>query len=341
DRIIRKREEIKAANEYVKNFMTPKNVVVKADAINFLVRAARQLQRSHQDLPDQLPHLMDEELHPVQREIMDRRHDMVVEFDGGSWDIETFFEKLNETMPADWPDLSNHLSIAEKLAVMVRNEFLFQQALKLGLDSNPDANRKLNQERDRIVANLIRHDVAAAFQFDEADYQQYYQTNRDQYYTPQKLKIGEIVCDSLEHARDLMGKLATGTAFADLAATTPASKPTSSASGEIGYINSADHPDIASLTENMEIGQIADPVLIGGQYRIIQLLDRKPPVLIPYQEIAAQVRNDLTRSAIRDSIELIVLKMKQKNPLSINYELLKALSDETPGKPVEMMAPRY
>jgi len=97
ERIIRKRKEIAAARQYVKALMEPKKVVARASTINFLVHAARRINRSTRSLlPDDLPRFRDEEINSIREQLRRHGSDMIAEFEGGGWTLNMFLEKIRE-----------------------------------------------------------------------------------------------------------------------------------------------------------------------------------------------------------------------------------------------------
>lgn len=332
ERIIRQRREVQLANEYIKDFMAGKNVVVKAEAVNFLVKAARQLkQKTDPYLPGEMPQLMDEEIQQIQEKIHQHGQDILVEFDGGRWDVETFFKKLAETLPRDWPELTSHLSIANQLGVMVRNEFLYAEALIKGVSQSPAVERELQKEQDRIIANLARKDLIDAVEFSEQDCFHFYQKNIHKYKLPEKVKIREIVVATLSQADSLKQRIMSGEDFSLLAKKYSVCKQTAITGGEIGYISVNDSPHLTKYVKDLHVGQISSPQLIDNQYRIFQLLDRIDPQPIPYQDILNNVKKDLRDSLIRQKIDSTVNRVKEKISVWINYKLLenmKSIADD-------------
>ena len=337
-RVIRQRKEAQLANEYVRNFMKDKHVVVKAKAVNFLVAAARKIKkRADSLLPEDLPLLIDEEIAQIRKEIEVHQKDVIVEFAGGSWDIETFFRKIAETLPADRPDLTSHLSIAKKLAIMVRNEFLYEEALRNSLDRTDFARQRLNEETSRLVANLVREDVVNSIKIADEECRNYYQDHLQKYSSPPKFKLREIVLADFSQADRIYKQLHSNEDFAELARRYSIRKETARNGGAMGYISAADHLQIAKMIVNLKVGEISEPIFINGQYRIFQLLDKIEAKEISFQEVADLVKRDLQNERIRQKIDKIVAPLRDKYKVWVNYQLLKSLESEQSEKSVELI----
>ena len=337
ERIILKRKQEKLAQQYVKDFMAPKNVVAKADAINFLVSAARRLEKATESqLPSDMPRTDDEEITNVQEEIDEHIEDVIVEFEGGSWSIKIFFDKIMETLPQDRPDLTSHLSIAEKLAVMVRNEFLSREAKRMGLDEEPWARVQLKREKDKLVANLVRLDIVESIQIADEELDQHYKNNPGKFSSPEKFKLKEIVVATSEEAQAIHQKLMAGADFSALVREYSIREQSAKKSGELGFISRVDNPGIIKQVAHLKIGQLTEPLPMSGHYRILQLIDKLESQVIPFDQIRSRVRQDLWNTKVRIATSNILKPMEEKNKIWINENLLQTL-DLKDNKNVEMI----
>ncbi len=335
--VILKRKQERLAQQYVKEFMAPKNVVAKADAINFLVNAARRLEKATRtQLPSDLPTINDEEITSVQNEIDEHLNDVIVEFEGGAWTIKEFFEKMMETLPQDQPDLTSHLSIAEKIAVMVRNEFLSEEAKRLGLENQPWAKAMLEQKKDKLVANLVRLDIVESIQISEEEVVKHYSNFPGKFSSPEKYKLKEIVIADATAAVKIHQQLFDGADFSELARQYSIREQSAQRGGEIGYISRVDNPDIVSRVKDLTIGQISEPMPISGHYIILQLVDKQSPQVIPFDQIREQVKQDLWNSKVRLATDSILKSQQEKNIIWINEKLIESLESED-KKNVEMI----
>ncbi len=341
-KIIRERSENRLSNEYVREFMAPKNVVAKAQTVNFLVSTARQIkQKTENLLPSEMPQLKDEELQNIQQQVEAHGDDIIVEFEGGYWTLEMFFEKMLETLPRNRPRLTSHLNVADKLAAMVRDEFMYKEAMKLGLSNEPEVKKRLSEETERLVAGLVRMDLVNKVEISESDIRAYFQQHRQKYYSPEKVKLREIVLENPEKAAQTKARLEAGEDFAEMASKESIREETAKRGGEVGYISSSDHPVIAEIAVKYQDGQITEPVLVNGEYQIFQMLDRTEPQPIPYQEIKDKVAQDLRETLIQQQIELAIASVRERHPVWVNEKLLQSFDGGSDEKRVELMRYRY
>jgi len=337
ERILLKRKQEVLAQRYITEFMTPKNVVAKAEAINFLIRAARRMKKAtDSQLPSDLPQLNDEEISSVQNEVEHHGQDVLVEFEGGIWTIQQFFEKMAETLPQDQPDFSSHLSFAEKLAVMVRNDFLAEEARRMGLDEQPWANEQLERETAKLVANLVRLDVVHATHISDDELVVHYNQCIDSYSSPAKYRIKEIVVAGKAEAQEIYQKLLAGADFGSLVRQHSIREQSAANGGDLGFLSRIENPDLIHVIEKLAVGQITAPIAFSGQYRIFHLVEKIPPVRIPFEQIQSQVRHDLWNKKIRATIDGIVNPMSDTYPIWVNEKLLRSL-DQSDDKNVEMI----
>ncbi|OQX87986.1 hypothetical protein B6D60_02820 [candidate division KSB1 bacterium 4484_87] len=338
ERVIRERKETALANEYVRNLMKDKHVIVKADAVNFLVRAARKIKkRTDALLPDKFPELTDEEIQSVQKDVENHLHDTVVEFAGGSWNVETFFQKIAESLPQDRPDLTSHLDIAEKLAVMVRNEFLLKEALAAEVNQIPHVRRQIRKQKMRLLAKLVRADIVQNIHPTEQDFQNYYQSHREKYSSPGKIHLREIVVADSMLAQRIYAKVLAGGDFAALAKEYSMHRETAEKGGDLGILTAPDHPQIAAQVKYLQLGQVAEPFANDGYYFLLQLIDRIPPQPLPFRDVEDLVKTDTKNDFIRKSIAKICSDMEKRYPVNVFEDGLRKIDAQDGDNVVEMI----
>ena len=107
--------------------------------------------------------------------------------------------------------------------------------------------------------------------------------------------------------------------------------------GDIGYINQRDFPKIAELVSGLKVGEISEPLLMHGQYRIFQLLDRRDGRQFSYEEIKNVVKKDLQSLRNRQIINETINQLKKEHEVRVNQNVLSSLKSEKISKRVEMI----
>ncbi len=338
ERVIRERKETALANEYVKDLMKDKNVVVKADAVNFLVRAARKIKKQTDKLlPEKLPDVTDEEILSVQKDVENHLQDTVVEFAGGKWTLETFFRKAAESLPQDRPDLTSHLDIAEKIAVMVRNEFLLKEALAEGLDRLPEVRRQIRKQKTRLISDLVRTDIIQNIRLSEEDIQNYYRSHPKRYSSPEKFHLREIVLPDSALAWEIYNKIKKGEDFCSLAKKYSIREKTAQRCGDLGILVAPDHPQIAQIARKLNEFEVSQPFYLHDSYFLLQLIERIPPKLLPISEVINLVVSDAKKALIQNAITRITDEMRKKYTIKIYENRLKKFGEQEGDNVVELI----
>lgn len=175
-------------------------------------------------------------------------------------DLNDAIEEFNSMVPENQAQLK--ITTREQKIDYLKNDMknralVYQEAIRRGLDKNPDIQRILEKtKQDLLVLELLRQEGEKA----TATYQEienYYNTNKDLLKTPEERHILEIVVPTELAAKEILIQLLQGADFASLAKERSIAK-SSQKGGDLGWITGEGMPkefnDVA-FSNTLEAGK--------------------------------------------------------------------------------------
>ena len=139
------------------------------------------------------------------------------------------------------PDFYDRLTPEHKANIInewIRNELLYQEALKEGIDKEPDIRRLLIQSQQQLLSTeLLERRLAGIPRISESDLKAYYQENSELFrLQSNEYKIRFALFDNKADANSFMLKVRRGGSFSELAGES-SKDPSSQNGGDIGVVN--------------------------------------------------------------------------------------------------------
>jgi peptidyl-prolyl cis-trans isomerase C/foldase protein PrsA len=155
--------------------------------------------------------------------------------------------------------------------------------------------------------------VAGNTKVSDADVQKYYNENKDEFQEPGGIQIYHILVDSEQKAGEVMGKIKQGGDFTALAkeySTDPGSKDKG---GDIGLVNETTNlvPEFKQAALALKAGQLS-PQAVKSQfgYHIIKAGEKKAPIPLPFEQIKAQLQQQLEKDQKDKAFNIYLEKLK-------------------------------
>ncbi|MFT4194569.1 MAG: peptidylprolyl isomerase [Ottowia sp.] len=225
---------------------------------------------------------------------------------------------------------------------------LAADALKAGLDATPEGQAYLKQLRERALAELLlRERERAALPSDqvlESYARSDYKAKPERFRQPEQVRARHILLavapdgsnDAAVKARaeKLLADLRGGADFAALARQLSADKGSAARGGDLGLFGRGKMvPEFdAAAFALRKPGELAGPVKTKFGYHVIELLERKPAELRPFEQVLPELREEVRARVM--SAERKALWSAAQERVQVDEAVVKALSAEQPPIPL-------
>lgn len=216
----------------------------------------------------------------------------------------------------------------DRVSDWIRTELLYQEALRLNLDSDAKTVRDLDRMRREHLANAVLEHMAAdsAIVVADEEIEAYFETNRQEFvYLEPELRLSVIVLPDETTARQVRNQLSRRRATFEELARTRSIHASSADGGDLGYLKRADISDVSvqEIVFSLSAGQISRPVLSeSGSYLFRVMERREAGSLPPLDEVRGEIVNRVLRNRRRELVGRFVDALRQEADVEIHDGIL-------------------
>lgn len=192
------------------------------------------------------------------------------------------------------------------LEELIDQRLLALDALRQGMDQEDEARRRLMLARERILGNL-RVERLLAEAVNERTVRALYDAQADLANRGEERRARQIVLATQDEAVSAANRLEAGEDFAELVGELSIDEPTARASGEMGWMSRDMMTGaLRRAVFDTPIGQRAGPIATPQGYHIIEVLQRRTPRSLPFED----TREDLERFMTFEAIDNLVTGLR-------------------------------
>ncbi len=197
------------------------------------------------------------------------------------------------------------------LSLLLKNELLAQEAIRIGIDKRPEFTAREEVRRRELLATLAINDSLKNNPISEdmlkAEYANFKTAVGDKEYSARHIQV-----QTETEARDVIAQLAKGADFAKLAKEKSIDPSTRDGGGTIGWFTrNAIAPSLAEAAVKLQKGLFTTvPVQTSAGWHVLKLEDVRdfqPPA---YEKIKEQLRNRLKNKQVAKLVESLRTKAK-------------------------------
>ncbi|HEX4153457.1 MAG TPA: peptidylprolyl isomerase [Steroidobacteraceae bacterium] len=195
---------------------------------------------------------------------------------------------------------------------LINMQVLAEQAEKDGLQNDPDTVAQLHVLHQRVLADAESQKFIKSFQPSDADLHAEYEMavasmDKNEY------KARHILVPTKEEGEKVIKKLKSGAKFEDLAKAESTDTGSKNNGGELGWFTTSRMvKPFADAVTGLKKGEITpEPVQTQFGWHVIQLEDTREKAPPPFEQVKAQVSNQL----IRKKLQAYVADLKKNDKI--------------------------
>ncbi len=221
------------------------------------------------------------------------------------------------------PDLPPKLRFPFVVEYLIERHLLAQYAVKEGIADTEEYKHRLalyqaKALRDAYFFQKIRPMVT------EEEMKAVYDEEAAKLQQTERVRARHILVGTEQEAKDILGRLAKGEKFEDLAKqfSLDGSKDYG---GDLGYFTQPEMvPEFSKATFALKTGETSQPVKTDFGWHIIRLDDRKQGAAQPFDQVKSAIRNVLLRKKVTETME----KIRTASKVEIIDEDLRKYAEE-------------
>lgn len=227
------------------------------------------------------------------------------------------------------------------LQELVYEKLYSLEAREREFDKEGEIALQVKAATEKILADQLHRRVVVERVVGENAVNEFYKDNPSRFVEPTKYRLYEIGIspwkDSMitNASRDdaqneveakaklefLLESLEKGEDFTELAKLF-SEQSTAEVGGDLGYLMEKDlFPEQKKVVAKLKVGQVGEPIEVGGKYLLFQLSEKSPGGQLPFEEIREQliVRFSKNKGSIMNA-EADVLKEELERKYTVRYE---------------------
>jgi peptidyl-prolyl cis-trans isomerase C len=207
-------------------------------------------------------------------------------------------EEIGSNMPQMGPDQKRDYLITYLTDVIVMSQAAEQK--KVG--DNPDVQRRLTFDRNRVLMEALLQNVGRAAVTDEAMHKVYDDATK-QMQPEEEVHARHILVPTEDEAKAIEDQLKKGADFAALAKE-KSKDPGAADGGDLGYFTKDQMvPEFAEVAFKLDKGQISDPVHTQFGWHIIKVEDKRTKPTPTFDQVKTQLENYVAHRAQAELVD--------------------------------------
>lgn len=209
----------------------------------------------------------------------------------------------------------------------VEDQATFEQMLR-GMGLTLDQLRA--RIKDSIMINRVLSRELGNLPITEAELRQRFAREQDDYRIPERVHLEHLVLPvtvekgdderKMAAARRLVAAARAGGSFLTLVQ--DEAKASSGTGGDLGLIAVTDlRPEVREAVASLKPGEISEPFSSAAGVHVVRLVERMPPAVKPFEEVASELRQKELTERYRDRLRGVVDELKKRYVVEVHPEL--------------------
>ncbi len=195
--------------------------------------------------------------------------------------------------------------------MLINQELIAQEALKKGLDKNPDVVTQMDLSRQQVLINAYVQDYLKSHAVTEDSMKKEYDHAKAQA-GDKEYKARHILVKTEDEAKQVIAQLKKGANFDKLAAEKSEDTGSKQRGGDLDWAPPGRYvPAFGEALKKLKKGQTTDaPVQTQFGWHVIRLDDERPTKFPSFEETKPQIQQGMQRQAIDKAVSELRAKAK-------------------------------
>jgi peptidyl-prolyl cis-trans isomerase C len=213
---------------------------------------------------------------------------------------------------------------------LVKKEILYQEAVKKGIDKDPQYKAKVEDfKKITLVGLLLERVIEEKSKVTPQDVKEYYEKNKEEVSPATQIKVSQIVVKTSDEANSVYEKLKKGEDFAKIAKQSSLDPGSAKNGGDLGYLAKGQmKPEIESVAVKLKVGQFSPPVKIPGGYLLVKVTDKKLGKPLEFDKVKNLIAQRLAAEKQKTAFDSYLDELRKTYKVEMNKEAISQLSGQ-------------
>jgi parvulin-like peptidyl-prolyl isomerase len=225
---------------------------------------------------------------------------------------------------------------------MIKKELLYQEAMKKGLQKDPEYLQKLEEfKKLTLIGQLLEKEIELKAKVTEQDVKDYYDKHKDELSAVSQIRASHILVKTEKEAKNILERLKKGEDFAAIAKKSSIDTGSARNGGDLGYFSPGQMvPEFEAAAEKLKTGEVSSvPIKTKFGYHIIKVTDKKKGKPVEFEKIKSMLFQRVSAERQKEFFDSYIEDLKKTYTVQINQEAVSQLSatgekkEESNGEP--------
>lgn len=245
-----------------------------------------------------------------------------------------FVTLTNNVPPVNRPSFDDTLKLKEFAFQMIYVPILEREARRLRIDHSEEYKQAVRQFKETLMADKMRSDlVQRPVDVSVEQVRAYYDEHPEEFSTPPQVRVREALLGSQAEADEIIEKVRRGAKFEKICAEVTLRPGMKGRSGDLGMFRRFSYPNIFDAAQKMKVGQVGGPIYhatkTGGQWSVIELLQKQDAVTSTFDDVQERILNKLRNDMRTQALEDWLAEMRGEVEVNVNENVLAATIDRS------------
>jgi peptidyl-prolyl cis-trans isomerase C len=207
---------------------------------------------------------------------------------------------------------------------IVKKDILYQEALKKGIDKDPDFKSRLGEFKKLTLASmLLEKEIMSKDKVSDQDVKDYYNKHKEEFATTSQIRASHILVKTEEEANKVLARLKKGEKFEELAKKESLDTASAANGGDIGYFSRGQLvPEFEKAAASLKVGELSAPVKTAYGYHIIKVTDKKAGPVLEFDRVKDIIAQRLSGERQKAAFDSYIEGLRKNYKVEINKDVL-------------------
>jgi peptidyl-prolyl cis-trans isomerase C len=245
-----------------------------------------------------------------------------------------FITLANQVPPVNRPSFDDTLKLKEFIFQMIYVPILEREARRLRIDQTDSYRQSVQQFKETLMADKMRSDlVQRPVDVSAEQLKSYYDEHPEEFSSPPQVRVREALVATQKEAEEIIKQVKRGAKFDKICAQETLRPGLKGRSGDLGLFRRFTYPDLFDAAQKMNVGQIGGPIFhatkTGGQYSVIQLLQKQDAVTQSFDDVQDRILNKLRNDLRMQALDDWLAQMRGEVKVQVNQDVLAGMIDKS------------
>ncbi len=226
---------------------------------------------------------------------------------------------------------------------VIKKDILYQEAVKKGIDKEPDFKNKMEEFRKLTLASmLLESEIMSKDKVSDQEVKDYYDKHKEEFTTTSKIRASHILVKTEPEAEKVLARLKKGEKFEEIAKKDSLDKASAANGGDIGYFSRGELvPEFERAAAALKVGELSAPVKTPYGYHIIKVTDKKSGPVLEFDKVKDLIAQKLSGERQKAAFDKYLTELRKNYKVEINKDVLAQVAGGggnaalQPAKPLE------